>query len=128
MSVFSILAGQASGQVLATDEGLSFWGGVDPLTGLVIDAHHPLSGQSLAGKACDFFWITNCLPLDGVIRSDNRGSESFFPLWLIGKNDEPARANFSPQVLAETSASPETLLQYLYALWYCFCGQLCHSC
>ncbi len=74
--------------------------------------------QSLAGKACDFFWITNCLPLDGVIRSDNRGSESFFPLWLIGKNDEPARANFSPQVLAETSASPETLLQYLYALFH----------
>lgn len=50
MSAQSILAGQASGQVLATDEGLSFWGGVDPLSGLVIDVHHPLCGQSLAGK------------------------------------------------------------------------------
>ena len=50
MTAHSILAGQASGQVLATDEGLSFWGGVDPLSGLVIDVHHPLCGQSLAGK------------------------------------------------------------------------------
>lgn len=50
MSAHNILAGQATGQVLATDEGLSFWGGVDPLTGLVIDAHHPLCGQSLSGK------------------------------------------------------------------------------
>lgn len=46
----SIIAGQARGDILATDEGLSFWGGVDPLTGKVIDAHHPLCGQSLAGR------------------------------------------------------------------------------
>ena len=45
-----IIAGQAAGPVLACGEGLSFWGGVDPLTGLVIDAHHPLCGQSIAGK------------------------------------------------------------------------------
>ena len=50
MSARSILAGPASGQVMATDEGLSFWGGVDPLSGLVIDVHHPLCGQLLAGK------------------------------------------------------------------------------
>ena len=49
MTAQSILAGAARGQVLATDEGLSFWGGVDPLSGLVIDVHHPLCGQSLAG-------------------------------------------------------------------------------
>ena len=30
--------------------GLSFWGGVDPFTGEVIDRHHPLSGQKLAGR------------------------------------------------------------------------------
>ncbi len=50
MTARSIIAGKAEGTVLATDEGLSFWGGVDPLTGLVIDVHHPLCGQSLAGK------------------------------------------------------------------------------
>ncbi|MET0531255.1 MAG: aconitase X [Microvirga sp.] len=30
--------------------GLSFWGGVDPQTGGVIDQHHPLCGESLAGR------------------------------------------------------------------------------
>lgn len=45
-----ILPGAATGAVLATAEPLSFWGGVDPATGLVIDVHHPLHGQSLTGK------------------------------------------------------------------------------
>ena len=46
----AIIAGTAAGDILAAEEGLSFWGGVDPLTGLVIDAHHPLLGQSIAGR------------------------------------------------------------------------------
>jgi predicted aconitase/predicted aconitase with swiveling domain len=45
-----ILPGEASGPVLATDEPLSFWGGVDPATGLVIDVHHPLHGRSVTGR------------------------------------------------------------------------------
>lgn len=44
-----ILSGTAAGDVLATTEPLSFWGGVDPATGQVIDVHHPLSGQNMAG-------------------------------------------------------------------------------
>jgi predicted aconitase/predicted aconitase with swiveling domain len=46
----SIISGLASGAILACGEGLSFWGGVDPVTGIVIDTHHPLCGQSIAGK------------------------------------------------------------------------------
>lgn len=46
----AILPGNASGAVLAAGEGLSFWGGVDPASGRVIDAHHPWHGQSLAGR------------------------------------------------------------------------------
>ncbi|MCB5409479.1 cis-3-hydroxy-L-proline dehydratase [Pseudogemmobacter faecipullorum] len=45
-----ILSGEAAGEVLATDEPISFWGGVDPASGRVIDAHHPWHGQSLAGR------------------------------------------------------------------------------
>ena len=45
-----IVSAQARGPVLAFSEGLSFWGGVDAATGQVIDAHHPLCGQSLAGR------------------------------------------------------------------------------
>lgn len=45
-----ILAGRVEAPVLACAEGLSFWGGVDPGTGRIIDAHHPAHGQSVAGK------------------------------------------------------------------------------
>ncbi|CAN7458320.1 aconitase X [Agrobacterium tumefaciens] len=47
----SILAGSAEGPVIATTEALSFWGGVDPATGRVIDVHHPLHGICLTGGA-----------------------------------------------------------------------------
>ncbi|MFP1645137.1 cis-3-hydroxy-L-proline dehydratase [Pontitalea aquivivens] len=46
----AILPGTAEGAVLVCPEPLSFWGGVDPATGRVIDVHHPLAGQSLAGR------------------------------------------------------------------------------
>ena len=45
----SILGGTATGPVIVAEEALSFWGGVDPATGNVIDVHHPLHGASLTG-------------------------------------------------------------------------------
>ena len=39
-----------AGQVLACQDGLSFWGGVDPDSGVIIDAHHPNHGAPLAGR------------------------------------------------------------------------------
>jgi predicted aconitase/predicted aconitase with swiveling domain len=36
--------------MLYSDTPLSFWGGVHPATGEVIDRHHPLSGQLIAGQ------------------------------------------------------------------------------
>ncbi|MEJ5902032.1 cis-3-hydroxy-L-proline dehydratase [Ochrobactrum teleogrylli] len=47
----SILPGTAEGPILATTEPLSFWGGVDPSSGKIIDVHHPLHGQSIRGAA-----------------------------------------------------------------------------
>jgi uncharacterized protein len=43
-------AGTAEGAVLLLDEPLSFWGGFDPRTGIIIDVHHPQRGQSLKDK------------------------------------------------------------------------------
>ena len=48
-----VLAGPAQGRVVATTQGLSFWGGVDPAAARVIDAHHPLRGVDLAGAILD---------------------------------------------------------------------------
>lgn len=46
----SLVPGAAQGALLFADVGLSFWGGVDPLRGEIIDRHHPLSGEYLSGR------------------------------------------------------------------------------
>ncbi len=45
----TLVPGAASGPVLKLDEPLSFWGGLDPATGAVIDRWHPQRGASVAG-------------------------------------------------------------------------------
>lgn len=45
----AVVPGDAAGPVVTLAEPLSFWGGVDPATGVVIDVHHPSHGVCLAG-------------------------------------------------------------------------------
>jgi hypothetical protein len=42
--------GAAEGPALVLGEPLSLWGGVDPATGLIIDARHPQLGSSVTGR------------------------------------------------------------------------------
>ena len=44
------MPGRGAGELLSASVGLSFWGGVDAVSGTVIDRHHPLCGESVAGK------------------------------------------------------------------------------
>lgn len=46
----AILSGYVEGEVLVSTEPLSFWGGYDYQTGMIIDQRHPLAGQSAAGQ------------------------------------------------------------------------------
>ncbi|MGO4383700.1 aconitase X swivel domain-containing protein [Specibacter sp. RAF43] len=46
----TLCAGQGSGDLLVLAEPLSFWGGTDRRTGVIIDARHPQHGTSLAGR------------------------------------------------------------------------------
>lgn len=46
----SIISGSAEGDLLVTNEPLSFWGGYDYTRGEIIDRRHPLSGHIAAGK------------------------------------------------------------------------------
>ncbi|MHC4352122.1 MAG: aconitase X swivel domain-containing protein [Planctomycetota bacterium] len=45
-----IVTGSAEGTALVSAEPLSFWGGVSPRTGEVIDRRHELSGASVTGR------------------------------------------------------------------------------
>lgn len=46
----SIVPASVHGPLLVCEEGLSVWGGVNPATGEIVDAHHPQHGRSLAGQ------------------------------------------------------------------------------
>ncbi|WP_181706460.1 aconitase X swivel domain-containing protein [Chthonobacter rhizosphaerae] len=46
----TLVPGEAEGPVLVLSEPLSFWGGFDAATGLIIDRWHPQHGASLAGQ------------------------------------------------------------------------------
>jgi predicted aconitase with swiveling domain len=44
-----LVAGSARGPLLELEQPLSFWGGIDPETGRIIDPHHPQLGTSVTG-------------------------------------------------------------------------------
>jgi predicted aconitase with swiveling domain len=46
----TLVVGTAEGRALVLDEPLSFWGGVDPATGDIIDPRHPQHGANVAGR------------------------------------------------------------------------------
>ena len=49
-----ISTGNAAGEALVTSMGISFYGGVDPETGCVVEKGHVLEGQSIAGRVLVF--------------------------------------------------------------------------
>lgn len=73
-----IPGGPASGECLALTAPISFWGGVDPRSGLIIDARHPQRGQTIAGMV---------LALPGTIGSS---SASAVLLELVHAGRAPA--------------------------------------
>ena len=50
----SLVEGYGRGKILTTQQDISFWGGVDPHTGLIIDPRHELFDQSITGKVLAF--------------------------------------------------------------------------
>lgn len=50
----TIYKGIAEGEALVTSMGISFFGGVDPDTGVVVERGHELEGKSVAGKVLVF--------------------------------------------------------------------------
>jgi len=74
-----LLPGDAvSGACLALTAPISFWGGVDPASGTIIDARHPERGQNIAGRI---------LALPGTIGSS---SASAVLLELVHAGKAPA--------------------------------------
>ena len=49
-----IYKGIAEAEAIVTKDGISFYGGVDPDTGKVVEVGHELEGQSISGKILVF--------------------------------------------------------------------------
>ena len=49
-----VVGGCAEGEALVTRETISGWGGIDPMTGTVIETHHELRGVSFKDKVLVF--------------------------------------------------------------------------
>ncbi len=79
--------------------------------------------QMLPTQPCNFFWVTNTIPIDGILRSDNRGNESVFPLFVGGAKGKP-EPNFSAAFLdtvhqvAGQDFTSEQLAGYIYGLFH----------
>jgi uncharacterized protein len=50
IAAITLAAGNAAGAPLALTEPLSFWGGLDSISGEVIDRRHPQAGANIAGR------------------------------------------------------------------------------
>jgi predicted aconitase with swiveling domain len=50
----AVVPGIAEGEALVTHDTISGWGGVDAMTGTIIESRHELKGQSFAGKVLVF--------------------------------------------------------------------------
>lgn len=55
--------------------------------------------QSPRLQPANYFWATRTLAVDGIVRSDNCGSESLFPVW-IARSDGTVVGNFAPSFIA----------------------------
>ena len=50
----AISKGEAEGEAMVSADAISFFGGVDPKTGIIIDKGHVLEGKCVAGKVLVF--------------------------------------------------------------------------
>ncbi len=60
----NISKGKAEGELIVSSEAISFLGGVDPETGVVIDPNHELKGESIKDKV---LFIPICLKAEPII-------------------------------------------------------------
>ena len=83
----AIVDGTAEGEALVTGEPLSFWGGYDFTTGVIIDRHHPLAGVRAAGRV--------------LVVPFTKGSSTTTAVLL-----EAVRAGTAPAAIVTTAVDP----------------------
>jgi predicted aconitase with swiveling domain len=83
----TLVPGEARGPALVLSEPLSFWGGLDPVSGAIIDAHHPQRGAVVTGTV--------------LVMPGGRGSSSSSSILA-----EAIRAGTAPAAIVLAEADP----------------------
>lgn len=65
-------------------------------------------------RPCNYFFVADCLTVDGLLRSDNRGNETLLPLKIRGR--ENINRELLPAHLSDVPA--RSLMAYIYALFH----------
>lgn len=92
----TLVPGEARGPALVLSEALSFWGGLDPATGAIIDVHHPQRGAVVTGTV--------------LVMPRGRGSSSSSSVLA-----EAIRAGTAPAAIILTELDPIIALGALVA-------------
>lgn len=91
-----LVAGEAEGPVAVLQAPLSLWGGFDPHSGRIVDAHHPQHGLDIAGRI--------------LVMPGGRGSSSSASILL-----EAVRLGRHPLALVLGEADPVLVIGALVA-------------
>ena len=83
----TISRGYAEGCAIVSTEPISFYGGVDPDTGIVIEKGHPLRGRSISGKILLFPHGKGSTVGSYILYRLSRNGKA--PLAIINKDAEP---------------------------------------
>ncbi len=87
--------------------------------------------RQMAGDIISFFFASEFIVSDGVIGADNKGRESFFPLYLYPTTQAEKdmgitrKSNIAPEFLAKLEQNigymptPEAIFHYIYAIFHC---------
>ncbi len=82
-----IKEGRAEGKALVSEKPISFYGGVDPETGKIIERDHPLYGNSISGRILVFpYGKGSTVGSYILLRLKKRG---LAPLAIINERCEP---------------------------------------
>jgi predicted aconitase with swiveling domain len=91
-----IFPGKTSGEALVSSQGISFYGGVDPETGIIVEKDHDLRGSCIAGKI--------------LVYSTGKGSTvGSYTLYRLKKND------LAPLAILNTECDPITAIGCILA-------------
>lgn len=83
----AVIRGVAKGEALVTSQPISFWGGLDPKSGVVMDVRHELYGKNISGKVLVFPYGIGSVSGTTVFLEASRCGKA--PIAIVNLETEP---------------------------------------